>query len=271
LNIKYRLLSIDGVVAVGYDRDGLVVYVRKGFRPSGIPEGVKVKEMDTLKGYFTTLSRVRPVVSGLSVAHYKGTAGTLGGIARNGRRYLGIGANHVLALRWGTLTVGREGDPVIQPGPVDGGKFPDDYIGRLLKWSEIRTDKPAKSDSAVFEIDVPAEDLIPEVGRVYGTDSPKPGDVVKKFGRTSLLTFSKVEAVDVAAKVHQWGTVVFDGQFLVNQPFAYDGDSGSLILNEDNKVVGMVVAGNSQYTLASEAKAIEEELGIKIYGVNRNV
>ena len=263
-----KLLMMDGVVAVGRDRDGLVVYVKKGFHPEGIPDGVKVKEMETLRSYFTTLSRVRPVVGGISAAHYKGTAGTLGGIARIGRSYVGIGANHVLALRWGNLVIGKIGDPVLQPAPADGGQYPYDAIGRLRVWSEVRTDRPSYADAAAFDITAPVLDIIPEVGRVFGISRPRAGMVVKKFGRTSLLTFSKIEAVDVAAKVHQWGTVIFDRQFLVRQPFAFDGDSGSLILDEDNRAVGMVIAGNSCYTLASEAYHIEKELGVKICGVN---
>lgn len=265
---RMKLLMMDGVVAVGRDKNGIVIYVKRGFKLDSIPSGARIVEMDVMRSYFTTLGRVRPVVSGVSVAHYKGTAGTLGGIAKMGDRYVGIGANHVLALRWGNISIGKVGDPILQPGPSDGGKYPYDTIGQLVKWSEVRTDRPAYADAAAFNITTPINTVIPEIGKITGRARPEPGKIVKKFGRTSLLTYSRIEAVDVVAKVRQWGTVIFDKQFMVKQPFSFEGDSGSLILDEFNRVVGMVIAGNQYYTLASDIIYIESELGLRICGVN---
>ena len=266
-----RLLMQEGVVAVGRDNDGIVIYVKNGFVPESIPKGAKVKSIGEFKGYFTTLGRVRPLVSGVSVAHYKGTAGTLGGVAKSIDGIVGIGCNHVLAMNWGNISIGRVGDPILQPGPYDGGRYPRDFVGMLRNWSKVDVNEPSIVDGASFYITVPTETVIPEIGPVYGVAEPKPGMQVKKFGRTSLLTYSEIEAVDVIAKVRQWGTVIFEDQILIKQPFAFEGDSGSLIMDDYNRVVGMVSAGNSRYVLASKAGNIERELGIRIVGVNGNV
>jgi hypothetical protein len=70
--------------------------------------------------------RVRPVRPGVSISHAMGTAGTLGCVVqRNGELFL-VSNNHILAM----LNQANIGDPILQPGPSDGGTL-DDQIAEL--------------------------------------------------------------------------------------------------------------------------------------------
>lgn len=81
-------------------------------------------------------SRFRPAPGGVSLGHVGITAGTLGCLVRkNGRLYI-LSNNHVIA----NSNDAAIGDPILQPGPTDGGRDPGDRIGRLSEWVPIQFD-----------------------------------------------------------------------------------------------------------------------------------
>lgn len=76
--------------------------------------------------------RLRPAPAGISVAHFRVTAGTLGCFARGrtaprSNRVLMLSNNHVLA----NSNVANLGDNILQPGPYDGGVNPADRVAIL--------------------------------------------------------------------------------------------------------------------------------------------
>lgn len=80
-------------------------------------------------------ARHRPCPMGTSGGHYMITAGTNGELLRDkntGKICIGTN-NHVGA----NSNEAEIGDPYLQPGPHDGGKVPDDVIGRLLGFVPI--------------------------------------------------------------------------------------------------------------------------------------
>ncbi|MBA2245937.1 MAG: hypothetical protein H0W11_13355 [Gemmatimonadetes bacterium] len=80
--------------------------------------------------------RFRPAPAGVSLGHVSITAGTLGCLVRkNGRLYI-LSNNHVIA----NSNDAAIGDPILQPGPTDGGRDPADRIGRLSEWVPIQFD-----------------------------------------------------------------------------------------------------------------------------------
>lgn len=97
--------------------------------------------------------RFRPAPGGVSIGHASITAGTLGCVVqKNGKRYI-LSNNHVLA----SSNEASVGDPVLQPGPADGGRNPDDMIARLSEWIPIEFDdgeggSPCAIGNAVAEI-----------------------------------------------------------------------------------------------------------------------
>ena len=105
-------------------------------------------------GIETLAKRVRPAQGGYSVGHYKITAGTIatmvydilpGGKVSPPAHGVGIPAkyyilsnNHVLA----NINAALIGDPILQPGPFDGGIVPADVIARLSRFIPITLEPP---------------------------------------------------------------------------------------------------------------------------------
>jgi hypothetical protein len=105
-----------------------------------------VVEVGYLRAYqaFDPKGRFRPAVpSGVSIGHYKVTAGTLGAIVtdRTTGEKLILSNNHVLANSNDALV----GDAILQPGTADGGQNPADVIAKLERFVRLTyTDDPAK-------------------------------------------------------------------------------------------------------------------------------
>lgn len=91
---------------------------------------------------------LRPVRPGVSIGHRDGTAGTVGCIVRRGAQYFILGNSHVLAL----LNRAELGDPVLQPGPGDGGSL-SDVIGELDAFVPLRF----MDEVSIVEEDVPRD------------------------------------------------------------------------------------------------------------------
>jgi hypothetical protein len=77
--------------------------------------------------------RFRPAPGGVSVGHTAITAGTLGcWVMKNGQKVM-LSNNHVLA----NSNDAEIGDAILQPGPFDGGSFPQDHIAILTQFVPI--------------------------------------------------------------------------------------------------------------------------------------
>src|SRR4051794_723462 len=159
--------------------------------------------------------RVRPLRPGLSVAHPCVTAGTLGGFVRLGGRLAVLSNNHVLAAS-DAATVG---DPVLQPGPADGGGGAD-RIGTLAAFQLLADGGPSRVDAAVAVLDDGVDaapgDLPggPLTGVVPLSADIVPGDLVEKVGRTTGHTRGRISAVELDGVAVQYdeGVRTFDNQ-----------------------------------------------------------
>lgn len=120
-------------------------------------EDVIPKELEGMKtdvyevGYLRALQvqtprdRYRPIIpNGISVGHYKVTAGTLGTMVRDrgtNERLL-LSNNHVLANANEALV----GDSILQPAAMDGGRVPADVIATLERFVPLRyVDDPVET------------------------------------------------------------------------------------------------------------------------------
>ncbi|NWF69527.1 MAG: hypothetical protein HXY40_10615 [Chloroflexi bacterium] len=96
-----------------------------------------VFEVGQLEAYQTPRDRFRPAVPvGVSMGHFKVTAGTLGAVVRDrvsGERFL-LSNNHVFA----NSNEAAAGDAILQPGPIDGGQNPGDVLARLERFVPLR-------------------------------------------------------------------------------------------------------------------------------------
>jgi hypothetical protein len=102
-------------------------------------DGVRtdVVEVGYLRAYQSPRDRFRPEIPcGVSIGHYKITAGTLGVIVtdtQTGEKLI-LSNNHVLANSNNALV----GDAILQPGPADGGQNPGDMVARLERFIPLR-------------------------------------------------------------------------------------------------------------------------------------
>ncbi|NUR89102.1 MAG: hypothetical protein HOY71_33890 [Nonomuraea sp.] len=85
---------------------------------------------------YSFTAKERPAMGGISVGHYRITAGTLGCLVkdlRDGDRVSILSNNHVLANE----NAAAVGDPIHQPGPFDMPISPDTRIAALTRWENI--------------------------------------------------------------------------------------------------------------------------------------
>jgi len=101
-----------------------------------------------------------------------------------------------------------------------------------------------------------------EIGKPVGFGEVKVGDKVKKSGRTTGLTQGDVIATDGVVNVGYGETIaVFEDQIITNAVCG-GGDSGSAVLNENNKAVGLLFAGSSSLTIVNKIANVIDALGL---------
>ncbi len=102
------------------------------------------------------------------------------------------------------------------------------------------------------------------IGRVSGTEEPRVGMSVRKSGRTSGLTSGDVTATGVTIKVDlsDEESALFSDQAVADM-LSKPGDSGSLVLNTDNKAVGLLFAGSETYCIFNRIQNVMDLLEIE--------
>jgi hypothetical protein len=293
----------------------LTILVKKKYheselkRHSVIPRAINtvptdIIEVGDIRLLNDRVSFKRPAQPGMSLGHYKISAGTFGAVVKDKKtgKLLLLSNNHVLAnISNGLDDRASIGDPIIQPGTYDGGNIEDNTLARLWKFIPLHhelessrckiakafeslfnkcihclypqyqirvvreTEKVNLVDCALAEpeniSDINAEIL--EFGLVSGVKEVGLGLPVKKSGRTTGVTYSTVIATNVTFKVsmNNQGYAIFTEQVLAG-PMGMPGDSGSLILTEDNYAVGLLFAGSEQATIFNKIEHVLEQLEI---------
>ena len=327
---KHELLKIPNVVGVGVgykiregritDEPAIMVYVTRKLPKQALrKEELVPEELDGIKTDVVEVGKIvalglaepeitpprertrkwRPAPPGVSIGHYAITAGTFGAVVYDNKtgEPLILSNNHVLANE----NRARIGDPVLQPGPYDGGRLPSDKIGELERYVRIKFPWEEKGCEwlanlankvarllglncrlkPVYDVDnvvdaavakpVSASDITPEIldiGRVMGVGEARLKQKVQKSGRTTALTVGTV--IDTDAEVQVWydqGIAKFVHQIIVlhtNGRFSAGGDSGSLVLDTDNYAVGLLFAGSDKVTVVNPIRQVLEQLDVKI-------
>lgn len=157
----WQIMSMENVVGVGRgykttagvrtSRECIVVMVKKKLPklrlkaedmvPSelrGVP--TDVIEVGELRFLSERQSQMRPARPGVSLGHYRTTAGTFGAVVwdvKTGEPLI-LSNNHVLAnATSGQDGKARQGDPILQPGAADGGTVERDKIAHLERFIPI--------------------------------------------------------------------------------------------------------------------------------------
>jgi hypothetical protein len=236
--------------------------------PHHVKDLAEAEEPDV--GIQTLKGRIRPVEGGYSVGHYKITAGTMATAVCDStpypgipRRYYMLSNNHVLA----NSNNANIGDPILQPGPYDGGTYPGDLVARLYRFVPIRFDGTCNYvDAAIAEGEF--HDLDREVywiGYVKGVATVAVNTIVQKTGRTTSYTTGSVTAINATVNVNYGGGLV--GRMcrqIVTTNMSAGGDSGSLLCDMNENAVGLLFAGSSSVTIHNDIRYVQALLGIRV-------
>jgi hypothetical protein len=322
---RAQLLQLPNVIGVGVGhkqvsgeltgRPALIIFVKKKV-PAGslarvqqVPAFIDGLPTDVIEiGEVRLLSlrtgKERPAQPGMSIGHYKISAGTFGAVVKD--RVTGepliLSNNHILA----NGTDGKDGraavgDPILQPGPYDGG-LEKDRIGTLLRFSPLlrsfqEADCPVAGavvragnllvrmvrpqyrlkiyrlyqgdnviDAAVARPDRPdlISDEILEIGKVEGVAGVAPGQGVMKSGRTTGVSRGTVTAIGVSLEVELGNDE--KGWFVdqvVTDMSSRPGDSGSLVLDLEKRAVGLLFAGSDRYTIFNRIDQVLSRLEVE--------
>jgi hypothetical protein len=216
----------------------------------------------------------RPAPGGVSIGHVKITAGTLGCFCSSKdpvEPVLILSNNHVLANENNASI----GDPILQPGPFDGGRDPKKRIATLFDFVPLDfAGKPNLVDAALAKpinsqlvrlciLESPSGCSKQGCVKVTGFAEPVLGVNVKKSGRTTATTCGVVHAVGATVVVGYSGGKVakFVNQIVITPGgFSAGGDSGSLIMDMRNRARALLFAGSPTHTLANPIQSVLAEL-----------
>lgn len=231
-----------------------------------------------------------------------GTFGAVVRDVKTGERLI-LSNNHILANGTnGRDGRAAAGDAIYQPGVYDGGKETD-RIATLLRFAplmstvgesqcpvaagvagcgnalihlvrpnyDLKLVKRYRNsniiDAALARPDSPdliAEDIL-EIGRVEGVAKTDVGGKVQKSGRSSGLSRGEVTALGVSLQVQlndsEYG--MFSDQVVCDMK-SQGGDSGSLVLDESRRAVGLLFAGSEKYTIFNQLENVLTKLEVKL-------
>jgi hypothetical protein len=240
--------------------------------------------------------RFRPAPGGVSVGHRDVSAGTFGCLVRRNGELLVLSNNHVLA----DSNAGAVGDPVLQPASYDGGTVGEDSIATLADFVPLRLSEEESgcgtaqsaagalnwlarlfgSDARLRAVSQEvAGNLVdaalarpldpglvtPEIlgiGKVTGSARAELGSKLKKSGRTTGLTRGEVIQVDVTAEVWYGERYARFTDQLMADGMSQGGDSGSAVLDEEDRVVGLLFGGSDDTTLANRIEHVFSALDV---------
>jgi hypothetical protein len=238
-------------------------------------EPVGVQRLDLLG------QRRRPLSPGFSVGAGR-DAGTLGcfvtlstdtSTSAKKRRFL-LSNAHVIA----GSGFSRKGSPVFQPAREEDGGLAGDKVATLFRSSKLSflasryTNLIDAAIALITEKDL--DPVIPHVGPIAGVNFRiMRGMKIKKFGRTTGLTHGEVRDIDYRTFLRYptprglrkagFKNLVFCTRY--SEP----GDSGSVILDSRNNVVGLHICGQSSGSSFIPIKAVCDELGVRVLSVRR--
>lgn len=214
------------------------------------------------------------IVPGISISHRLCPNGTLGVIVRDRSGAPALLTNwHILA----DSSFARIGDPVTQPGAPDGGTSADQIanVSAVLLDADGDAAIAILNDSRPVQVAIPGLDVVPR-----GVRDPRPGEVVRKCGRSTGVTRGRVEGRGTYFPIYRTrDRVGIDGFEVVpldpgnptNLELSLNGDSGSVWVSEEtSEVVGLHFGGERdaapehEVALACFATRVFERLSISL-------
>jgi hypothetical protein len=210
-------------------------------------------------------SKHRPVLPGTSIGHFAITAGTLGVVVDKGGEQYILSNNHVLANE----NNAQFGDTILQPGPYDGGRDPEDKVAELDDFVPIDFVGTNLVDAALarFVGDDGGQQPPPEPEPDPEPEPPQPPDIpdedsncpvanilakIINFPARLLGRQTRLKAVR-PAKVIEVEAEAVEGQDFINEPL----NLGPITKGLGNVAVGDTVKKSGRTT----GVTVDEVLG----------
>jgi len=258
-----------------------------------------VVETGRIRALQPPTGRFRPAPGGVSIGHRDITAGTLGCLVRrNGETFI-LSNNHVLAnsndaqvgdailqpgpVDGGTIATDHIAnleafvpiDYAVPEPPSDCGvaagviRFLNAVcrlIGSQTRYRSVSIQQTTNLvDAAIARPLVPEDvkDEILGIGVIQGTVPGTLGLSVKKSGRTTGVTTGEILQIDVTVDVQYGaGRVARFTDQLVAGAMSQGGDSGSAVLDEQNRLTGLLFAGSDNTTIINRIEHVFVALGV---------
>jgi len=231
--------------------------------PIGIRDSIPVDVRKVGPGRAEALiSANRPAHPGYSVSNRVGGSGTIGCVVedRATSAQLGLTCAHVLA----PIPTAKPGDRVLVPSLAEAranqvlARAPLGVIDRILPPGFADSDVPTNLDLATFRPSDPAKldaTIAVLAKRPSGVLSNPSVDMpVQKVGASSELTTGEVRFVNMVfwlaypAPAGEEAQAGFQDVIGVSH-FSDPGDSGSLVMSDDRKAVGIVLGSTPEFTI----------------------
>lgn len=215
-----------------------------------------------------------PLVGGISIGPCRSIGGfvytgTLGAIVRDNAtgNPMALSNFHVMCVDSGWSV----GDAMAQPSRVDTGTCPADTIGTLA-----RASLGGQVDCAVCTVSGRGTSCeIENIGSITGTATCTLGMSVRKRGRTTGLTHGTVDSISLTVAIDYGpsiGTMTLTNQIGINvdtaesSVFGQKGDSGSVVVDDNRRVVGLYFAGTSDgsFGVANPIDAVLTALNVSM-------
>jgi hypothetical protein len=258
-----------------------------------------VVETGRIRAQQAPTSRFRPAWGGVSIGHRDVTAGTLGCLVRKDEEKLILSNNHVLANSneaeigdailqpgahdGGTISSDHIASltafvPIkfLAPEPPSACGFAGAVIGMLnagcrligsrTRYRTVSIQQTTNLVDAATARPLAPDDVKDEilgVGTIQGTVPGTLGLRIRKSGRTTGLTTGEILQIDVTVDV-EYGAgrlARFTDQIMAG-PMSQGGDSGSAVLDEQNRLTGLLFAGSDNSTLINRIEHVFAGLGV---------
>ena len=208
--------------------------------------------------------RQEVIIGGISGANsnLNGQSGTIGYFCTRKSRFSRLKETHLLSnshvfadLQKATVD---EADLIMQPSPGEPGN--NRPIGTLVNFSALKfegdVNEPNHIDAAIAKLwsTQQHKPLLPFIGAVKGyvkKEDIKVGEGARKFGRTTGYTEGCIFSIYLDIWIRYDRTrqsAFFENQLLVEptsafQKFVAKGDSGSLLVDENQHAIGLIFGG----------------------------
>ncbi|AEB75137.1 hypothetical protein CbC4_0457 [Clostridium botulinum BKT015925] len=226
---------------------------------NGIPTDVVESDIPKTSSLTT---KVRPVTAGYCIGVKGLKTGTMGCLVGNSDYDYILTCNHIVAGNK------REKSKVVvlQPSPEYGGKSSKDVIGEVVSFIKVNPESDFNdSDAALVLTDRTKASIdITFLGPIRGTSKARTGQAVQKVGCISGLTKGNIRTINTTITINFLGQEVLFKNQIVTTKMAVDGDSGSVLLNNNKEAIGLLMANANSNTVYNDINIILDKLYVHI-------